>query len=163
MRDNPLIFAGCAMTRPKAKPVRTSGSTNHDNTSPSEATEQKGDLLIRDLWKNRTGSVHDMRVMNTDAKCHSAKPPEKYLQEPERAKKRMYLEACLQQCRHFCPFVSLVDIFLGVAVTATLKRIASRLDTKWRQPYSRTCGYVKSRIAITMVRATHWCIWGSRV
>ena len=75
----------------------------------------------------------------------------------------MYLEACLQQRRHFSPFVSSVDGLLGVEAMATLKRIASRLATKWKQSYSKTCGYVKSRIAITLVRVTHCCIQGSQV
>ena len=75
----------------------------------------------------------------------------------------MYLVACLQQRRHYSPFVALVDILLGVEAMDTLKRIASHLVTKWRQPYSKTCGYVKSRVAITLVRATHRCLRGSRV
>ena len=75
----------------------------------------------------------------------------------------MYLEACLQQRRHFSPFVASVDGLLGVEATATLKRIASLLTTKWRQPYSKTCRYVKSRVAITLVRATHRCLRGSWV
>ena len=75
----------------------------------------------------------------------------------------MYLEACLQQCRHFSPFVASVDRLLGLEATATLKTIASRLATKWKNSYSKTCGYVKRRIAITLVRATHRCIRGSRV
>ena len=54
-----------------------------------------------------------MRVMNNDAKSHMAKAPEKCLQEAERGKKRMYLEACLQQRRHFSPFVASVDGLLG--------------------------------------------------
>ena len=104
-----------------------------------------------------------MRVVNIDAKSHSAKQPEKCLQEEERDKKRMYLEACIQQRRHFYPFFASVDGLLSVEATATLKRIDSRLATKWQQPYLRTCGYVKSRISITLVRATHGCIRGSRV
>ena len=104
-----------------------------------------------------------MCVVNTDDKFHLAKPPEKCLQEVERAKKRMYLEACLQHHRHFSPFVDLVGVFLGVDVTATLNRTASCLSIKWRQPYSRTCGYFKIRIVIALVHATHWCIQGSRV
>ena len=75
----------------------------------------------------------------------------------------MYLEAFLQQRRHFFLFVALVDGFLGVEATATLKSLASCLTTKWQQPYSKMCGYVKSRIVITLVRATHHCIQGSRV
>ena len=75
----------------------------------------------------------------------------------------MYLEACLQQRRHFSPFVASVDRLLGEEATATLKRVSSRLATKWRQPYSKMCGYVKSRVAITLVRATHRCLRGSWV
>ena len=75
----------------------------------------------------------------------------------------MYLEACLQQRRHFSPFVTLVERLLGMEETATLKRIASRLTTKWNQSYSKTCGYVKGRIAINLVRATHCCIQVYRV
>ena len=75
----------------------------------------------------------------------------------------MYLEACFQQRQHFSPFVASVDRLLGVEATATLKRISSSLATKWWQPYSKTCGYVKSRVSITLVRATHCCLLRSRV
>ena len=101
-----------------------------------------------------------MRVVNTDAKYRMAKHPENFLQETEKGEKRMYLDACLHQRRHFYPFVALVDGLLGVEATANLERLASRLATKWKQPYSKTCGYVKSRIMITLVRSTHHCIQG---
>ena len=104
-----------------------------------------------------------MRIVNTDSKSHSAKTQEKCLQEAEQKKKKMYLEACLQQRRHFSPLVASVDGLLGLEATSTLKRIASCLVTKWRKTYSRTCRYVKSRDDITLVRATHQCIQGSRV
>ena len=55
-----------------------------------------------------------MRVVNTDAKSHSAKKPYKCLQEVERGKKRMYLETCLQQRSHLSSFVASVDGLLGV-------------------------------------------------
>ena len=75
----------------------------------------------------------------------------------------MYLEACLQQRIHFSPFVTSVYGLMDVEAAATLNRIASILATKWWQTYSRMCGYVKSRIAINLVRVTHQCIQGSRV
>ena len=73
VRNDPLIFAGCTVKRLKANQDGAGGSTYQDGAPPSESTEQKGDLLIRDLWQNRTDSVHDMRVVNTDAKSQSAK------------------------------------------------------------------------------------------
>ena len=54
------------------------------------------------------------------------------LHEAERGRKRMYLEACLQQRRHFSPFVASVDGMLGVEAAEILKRLASRLATKWK-------------------------------
>ena len=151
------------MKRAKAKTDGTRGSTGQDGAPPPEATEQKGDLLIHDLWQNGTESVHDMRVVNTYDKTHYVKTPEKCLQEAERGDNRLYLDECLQQRRHFPPFVASVEGLLGVEATATLKRLASCLATKWRKPYSKTCRYVKSRIEITLVCATHRCICGSRV
>ena len=110
-----------------------------------------------------TDSVHGMRVVSTDDKSHQAKTPEKCFQEADRAKKNMYLEACLQQRRHFSPLVASIDVILGVEVGAALKMLVILIAKKWRQPYSRTCGYFKSRISITLVRASHWCIRESKV
>ena len=39
VRNKPLIFAGCAVKRPKAKPARTKGTTVPDKMPPLEATE----------------------------------------------------------------------------------------------------------------------------
>ena len=79
MRSNPLIFAGCALKRPKYRPVSTSGPTDRDGAPPAEAMEQKGDLLIRDLWHNGTEYVYNMRVLNTDAKTDAMKTPDNCL------------------------------------------------------------------------------------
>ena len=76
--------------------------------------EQKVNLLICKLWHNLINSVHDMRVVNTDTKSHSSKTPEKCLQEEEQTKKKMYLEAYLQQRQKISPFVTSVDGILVV-------------------------------------------------
>ena len=104
-----------------------------------------------------------MRVMNTVSNSHSENTPEKCLQEAEQAQKNMYLETCLQERQQLSSFVASVDGLIGVEATATLERMASRLATKWRQPYLRTCEYIKSRVAITLVRATYQCIRWYRV
>ena len=73
-----------------------------------------------------------MHVVNIDAKSHSEKTLEKFLQEAERENKKMYLETCLQQRRHLSPFIASVNRLLGVDATDPMKRIASCLATKWR-------------------------------
>ena len=161
MRNDPLIYSCRAVRRTNPTPAGSiKPNPPGETTAAPEVTEQKGDLLILDLWQQGTDSVHYMRVMNTDALTYLSKAPEKCLQEAEKGKNKMYPEACLQQRRHFSPFVASLDGMLGVEATATLKRIASRLATKWKQPYSKTCGYINSRVEIALVRATHRCIRG---
>ena len=38
VRNDPLIFVGCAVKRLKAKPARTTGLTDRDNAPTSKAT-----------------------------------------------------------------------------------------------------------------------------
>ena len=91
MSDDPLIFSSRSVKRTTNTPAEYSGTTDQTGAPPSEVTEQKGDLLIRDLLQNGTDTFHGMRVVNTYAKSHMAKAPEKGLQEAERGKKRMNL------------------------------------------------------------------------
>ena len=130
VRNDPLIYQGCAVKRKKSKTAGPSDTTYPDETPP-EAKKQKGDLLLRYLWYNGTDSVHNMPVVNIDAKSYWKKSPEKCLEEADKSKKKMYLECCLQQRRHFSPFVAYVDGLLGVEATDTLKRIASCLASNW--------------------------------
>ena len=74
--------------------------------------------------------------------------------------KTIYLEDFFQQRLNFSPFISSVYGLLYVDAGATLKRITIYLPKKWQEPYARTCRYVKSSIYITLVQATHRCIWG---
>ena len=76
VRNDPLIYQGWAVKSPKAKPARSSGS-NKPMDTPPEATEQKGDLLLRDLCQNGTDSFHNMRVVNNDAKSYWENSPER--------------------------------------------------------------------------------------
>ena len=75
VRDHPLISAGFNVNRLKVNTDRTKDTPVPDNMPPLDATEEKGELLIRDLWQIGTDSVTYMRVMKTDAKSHLAKTP----------------------------------------------------------------------------------------
>ena len=77
VRDNPIIYSSRAVKSTKATPAGAGGTTDQAGAPPPEVMDQKGDLLIHDLWQNGTDSVHDMSVVNTDAKSHIAKAPEK--------------------------------------------------------------------------------------
>ena len=80
-----------------------------------------------------------------------------------KVEEKQYPVACIKQRRHFTPFVISVELLLGVEAEATLKRIASHLAMKLKEPYSWTCEYVKGGVVITFVPVTHLCIRGDRV
>ena len=92
------------MKRTKAAPAGAGGTRKHAEVQPPVVTEQKGGLLIRDLCQQETDSVHNMRVINTDALTYRTKDPEKCLHKAEQGVKKMYLEDFLQQRRLFSPF-----------------------------------------------------------
>ena len=113
VRDNPVIYSGCAVRRTKPTLAGLNKTKPSEKPAASEVTEHKGDLLIWYLYDQGTNSVHDMRVVNTDALAYQSKAVEKFLHEAEKGKKKMYLKACLQQRWHFSPFVSSVEGLLG--------------------------------------------------
>ena len=81
-----LIFAGCAVKRPKAKPAKYKYK---QSTPQLEATEQKGNLLICDLWQNGTDSVYDMHVVNTDTKSYLERTPESVFKRQNGQRRRL--------------------------------------------------------------------------
>ena len=85
------------------------------------------------------------------------------LEAHEREKKKKSLEACLEHCQNFSPFVESTDNLLGKESRTLLKKLSALLAKKWEKPYSEICGYVKARMSIAMVRATHLCLRGSRI
>ena len=91
-----------------------------------------------------------MSIVITDATSYYSKTPNKLLETAEKDKKKKYLDACLKKLQQFTPFVISVYGLLGVQVWETLNRISSQLTTKWKEPYSRTYGYVRSRVEITL-------------
>ena len=126
VRNNPLINLCCAIREGRAQ---YAVYPPKNPTETTEKSEQKGDILIRELWKGGTYSIHDIRVMNTDALPHWKKSPDKCLQKSEKYNKKKYLDSWFQQRHHFSPFFVSVDVLLDAEAEATFKRIARRLAT----------------------------------
>jgi hypothetical protein len=102
-------------------------------------------------------------VTDTDAKSYRHRDPAKVIVTQEKEKKRKYLKACLEQRRHFTPFVCSTDGLLGREASTFAKRLAAKLATKWQRTYSQVCGYVMAQLSIAIVRVTHLCLHGSRI
>jgi hypothetical protein len=80
-----------------------------------------------------------------------------------RRKKDKYAEACLVRRRTFTPLMFAVDGLRGTEASAATKKLALRLSAKWKRTYSKVCcGFVRSRLLITLVQTTSLCFRGSR-
>ena len=150
-------------SRPVATAAPSQSSPSGIRTPQAQPKEDRGDLLIRGLWANGTDCIIDVRVTDLDAKYQRHKDPLDILKSHEKEKKRKYLEPCLQQRRHFVPFVVSTDGLIGPEGHALLQKLAALLADKTGKSYSEVCGYIRARMSIAIVRATHLCLRGSRV
>eukprot|EP00957_Ditylum_brightwellii_P206843 15350224-Ditylum_brightwellii.AAC.1 len=120
--------------------------------------------MIRHLWKHQVDTVIDVRITDTDAKYHISRPLETLLAAQEKGKKGKYLNACLEQNRHFSLFVVSVDGMLGKEAVMVLRQLSRKLAIKWVCPIiSQATNYVKTTMSLSNVRATNRCLQGSRV
>ena len=65
MREDPKILTGCAVQGGKAK-VKATGKGKE--APPLEEREEKGVLLIQDLWTQGTDSIYNMCVVKHENK-----------------------------------------------------------------------------------------------
>jgi hypothetical protein len=146
----------------KTSPDKITTQNNDEEAATGE--DERGDLLVRGFWTAGTDCILDVRVTDTVSKSYCKGAPFKVLESQEKEKKRKYLGACLENRRHFTPFVLSVDGLLGREAKTSAKRLAVKLAGKWQKPCSQACGYVKARLSMAaVVRVTHLCLRGSRV
>lgn len=155
VRAEPRILPGRATETTTAE----AGTASVQKIDPAD----RGDLLIRGLWSRATECIIDVRITDLDAASACSRDSHKVLESHEKAKKRKYLQACLDQRRHFSPFVLSTDGLFGKEAQTLMQRLAGKLADKWDRPYSHMCAFVRARMSIAAVRATHRCLRGSRV
>jgi hypothetical protein len=87
----------------------------------------------------------------------------KVLANHEKENKDQCVEPCLAQHRHFTPLFFLVDDLRGTEAEGAIKQLLPwcLTATKWKWTYSKVCGYVRSHLAITLVRTTSLCLQGT--
>jgi hypothetical protein len=119
--------------------------------------------MIRGFFDRAKDCIIDCTLVDLDCATYRTRSPQAALRSREAAKKNKYSRACSHYRRDFIPFVASADGLLGREADAFIRRLASQLSTKWERPYPPVCGYVRARIALSLVRASHLCIRGSRV
>ena len=140
----------------------TSTSTQSNQTTSNIPSDERGDLLVKNVWATGTDCIIDVRMTDTDSPSYLNDTPADVIENQEKQKKRKYVNSCLKQRRTFTPFVLSVDGLLGKEAKSFLKAISTHLSSKWDQPYSVVRGYVNAKLSIAALRASHQCIRGSR-
>jgi hypothetical protein len=77
-----------------------------------------------------TYCIIDVHVTDVDAKSNRSKAPAKLLAAHEREKQKKYLEARLEQRRHFSPSMVSTDGLLGKEANILLKTLSALLAEK---------------------------------
>ena len=123
----------------------------------------RGDLLVRNFYEKGTDLILDFRICDINQPSYLLKKPENILKHAESAKKKKYLNACIEQRRHFAPIVISCEGMMGREASIFFKRLAMKISEKWHQPYSQVISFVRTRFAIALVRAKNRCLRGSRI
>ena len=88
---------------------------------------------------------------------------EKILESCARVKKLKYLQPCAERRRSFTPLIYSVDGMTGREAQAFEKRIAHLLAKKWERHYSELRGFVRGRMALSVVRSNSLLLRGTRM
>jgi len=115
VRDEPLISL-----------CRDIGGENDKHVEPQTGIEleaDRGDLLIRGFWDRSTDCIIDVRICDVHQPSYLVRNPVNILKSAETSKKRKYLENCLNQRRHFTPFVVSCEGFAWKGSGCFLKMI----------------------------------------
>ena len=91
----------------------------------STPTYERGNLLFRILWEHHSDCTVDVRITNPVAPSIIHRKPEAVLLSHEEKKKK-YLQACLDQRRHFSPCEVSCDEVLANEAKVVLQSLAGR-------------------------------------
>ena len=97
--------------------------------------------------------MFDIITVNLDAGSYLRITPEKALEEAEKEKKDLYLQACLERRRAFTPMVYSADGIPRAEALAAQKILAALLSYKLKQEYSEMCGFVRARMSLAILRS----------
>jgi len=124
--------------------------------------QDRGDLLVRGFWDCYINCIIDVRVYDMNQLSYLARKPSSIIKIAENDKKRKYLDACLEYCWYFTPFIISCKGLFGKEASFFMKRLAKKLANKWNRPYSSTISLLWTRFAVNLVRSKYRYICGAQ-
>jgi len=104
-----------------------------------------------------TAPFLDIKVTAIDAKSYGLQKSEKVLDHHAKENKTKYKEASHERRIYFTPLVYSDDGMACKEATAAVRRLASLLADKWNHRYSEMVGFVRTRMALAIVRGPTHC------
>ena len=104
--------------------------------------------------------MFDIRIINLNVGSYLCMTPKKDLANAEKAKKGLYLQACLEHRRSFTPMVYSMDGIPGAEALATYRRLAALLRFNMKQEYFELCGFLRVRMSPTIVKSNSLLLCG---
>jgi hypothetical protein len=120
------------------------------------------DLGVRGVWQPQSVALFDIRVIDTDAQSYATRTIPSLLQSAESQKKSKYHDACEMGHASFTPLVVTADGLFGREAKSFIHHLCERIALKWGKNHSEVCHWVRVRLSFSILRATEFCIRGSR-
>ena len=121
------------------------------------------DIAASGFWGGRARAFFDVRVFNPYAPSNSQLVLPSIYRKHEREKKRLYDQRVREvEFGSFTPLVMSLTGGWGKEAAVCYKRLASSLSTKWKQPYSKTMGWLRCILSFSLLRSAIMCVRGTR-
>lgn len=158
LRDSDAQLADLAWGGVCAEPVLV--PDNDKRGRPS----LRADWMARGVWEGSRVAFFDNRIIDADAPSYLTAHLswESLANRAATEKKNKYSAAAEELRGSFTPLVCSTDGALHREYNSYLKRVANRLATKWKKPYSQLMGWVKTRTQFALIRAVDLRLRGTR-
>ena len=121
-------------------------------------------MKAQNFWdSSRSSAYFDVRVFNSHAPSNCKTSTAACYRKHELEKRRAY-ERRILEVEHgsFTPIVLSTSGGWGPSATVAFRRLAGLLSVKHTQPYSTTLGFMRCKIAFSLLDSTIMCLRGAR-
>ena len=99
--------------------------------------------MIQGLWDRKVEAIINVKLGNSDMDSYKYEPMAALLDRWETIKKDKHGKHCINQRKHFSPFVVSVDRMLGREALAVLAQLSQTMAEKRDEPHSARMGVNK--------------------
>jgi hypothetical protein len=137
-----------------------------ETLQPQSANSQddaRADIRARGFWNRMQDAFFDVRVFYPHASSYVTRTLPSLYATFEKSKKREYLDRIVHiEQGSFTPLVFSSMGGMGKETAIAIKHLAQSLSESRNEPYSRTIGVLRCRLAFALMRASSVCLRGSR-